>query len=69
MKIRLRWVLPVILATLAGCAGGGSDHTSNADPPPIAAPTQRVNAVSQAVGARMDSMMATQHSPGGNGTQ
>jgi hypothetical protein len=69
MNIRLRWVLPAILAMLVGCAGGGSEHTANGDPPPIAAPTQRVNAVSQAVGARMDSMLGTQHSPGGNGTR
>jgi hypothetical protein len=69
MKIRLRWTLLAILATLAGCAGGGSDHTANADPPAIAAPTQRVNAVSQAVGARMDNMLATQHSSGGSGSR
>jgi hypothetical protein len=69
MKIRLRWVLPAILVTLAGCVGGGSDHTANADPPAIAAPTQRVNAVSQAVGARMDSMLGTQHSPTASGAR
>jgi hypothetical protein len=69
MKIRLRWVLPVILVTLAGCAGGGGDHTASADPPAIAAPTQRVNAVSQAVGARMDNMLGTQHSPTSTGTR
>jgi hypothetical protein len=69
MKIRLRWVLPTILATLGGCAGGGSDHTANVNPPTIAAPTQRVDAVSQAIGARMDNMLATQHSAGGSGTR
>ena len=65
MKIRLRWVLPAILLTLAGCAAGGSGYTANADPPATAAPPQRVNAVSDALGARMDSMLASPHAPAG----
>jgi hypothetical protein len=63
MKIRLGWLLPVMLPALAGCAGGASDYRANAAPPAIVAPTERVNAVSDAVGARMDNMLATQHSP------
>lgn len=64
MKIRLRWVFPAILLTLAGCADTGSGYVANTDPPVTVAPPQRVNAVSDALGARMDNMLASQHAPG-----
>ena len=61
MKIRLRYVLPAML-TLAGCATTNDSgyHASNAAAPAVA-PPQRVSAVSDAVGAKMDAMV-TDHS-------
>lgn len=59
MKIRMRYVLPAMLL-LAGCAAtnDSSYHASNTTAP-AAAPSQRVDAVSEAVGARMDNMLAS----------
>jgi hypothetical protein len=58
MKIRLRYVLPAILL-LAGCATtGGSGYSASNTAAPVVAPPQRVDAVSDAVGAKIDAMMA-----------
>jgi hypothetical protein len=66
MKIRVRYVFPVMLA-LAGCAGSSVDAYSSSDvtTAPGAAPPQRVEAVSDALGARMNNMLA---SPGYGGS-
>jgi uncharacterized lipoprotein YajG len=62
MEIRIRYVLPAMLL-LAGCAANDSSYSaSNSAAPTVAAP-QRVNAVSDAVGAKMDAMMSTRSSP------
>jgi hypothetical protein len=45
---------------LAGCATTKeSGYSANSAAPPTAAPPQRVDAVSDAVGAKMDAMMAS----------
>jgi hypothetical protein len=62
MKIRRRYVLPAMLL-LAGCAASGSGYTASNSTAPAVAPPQRVDAVSDAVGAKMDAMMATRPSP------
>jgi hypothetical protein len=64
MKIRIGFALAAVLLALAGCASDGTNYGANAAPPPTAAPPQRVNAVSDALGAKMDNMLASQHSPG-----
>ncbi len=60
MKIRMRYVLPA-LVMLAGCAATKDSgySASNAEAPAMA-PPQRVDAVSNAVGAKMDGMLASQ---------
>lgn len=60
MRIRIRYALPALLM-LAGCATMGSNDDSNYAAAPTVAPPQRVDAVSDALGARMDSMLAAQH--------
>jgi hypothetical protein len=68
MKIRMWCALPAI-AVLAACAGNDSsyvaDNVPGPSPVPAAAAPQRVDAVSNALGARMDSMLASQR-PTGN---
>jgi len=56
----MRYVLPA-LVMLAGCATT-NDHAYTADSvqAPAAAPPQRVDAVSDALGAKMDGMLASQ---------
>jgi hypothetical protein len=69
MKIGLRYVLPAMLL-LAGCAttnDGGYSATNAATP--TAAPPQRVDAVSDAVGAKMDAMMASRPASSDNVTR
>jgi hypothetical protein len=61
MKIRLQYVLPAVLL-LAGCAMNDSGYTANNAATPAVAPPQRVDAVSDAVGAKMDAMMTTRSS-------
>ncbi len=64
MKIRMRYVLPA-LVMLAGCATtNDQDYSANATPTPTAAVPQRVDAVSDVLGARMDSMLAAQPTNG-----
>jgi hypothetical protein len=64
MKIRMRYVLPA-LVMLAGCATtNDQDYSANATPAPTAAVPQRVDAVSDVLGARMDSMLAAQPTNG-----
>jgi hypothetical protein len=60
MKIRVRYVVPVMLM-LTGCAGSSVDDYSSSDvtASPGAAPPQRVEAVSDALGARMNNMLVT----------
>jgi len=62
MKVRMRFVLPAMLA-LAGCTSTPSPVGENtlAGAQTSAAPPQRVDAASNALGARLDSMMATRH--------
>lgn len=60
MIIRIGLPLAAVLLALAGCASSDTSYTASAAPPPTAAPPQRVDAVSNALGARMDSMMASQ---------
>jgi uncharacterized lipoprotein YajG len=62
MKMRIRYVLPAMLL-LAGCATSGSGYTASNSAAPAVAPPQRVNAVSDAVGAKIDAMMSTRPSP------
>ena len=69
MNIRIGCALAAMLLALAGCASNDTDYSANAAPPPTAAPPQRVNAVSNALGARMDNMLASQHSPGAGVTR
>ncbi|HTB42773.1 MAG TPA: hypothetical protein VK741_04040 [Acetobacteraceae bacterium] len=54
--------MPAMLL-LAGCAASGSGYTASNSTAPAVAPPQRVDAVSDAVGAKMDAMMATRPSP------
>ena len=60
MKVRMRFVLPALLA-LAGCASTTPPMAENAGPAghTSAAPPQRVDAASNALGQRLDTMMAT----------
>ena len=55
-------MLPAMLL-LAGCAASDSGYTASNSTAPTVAPPQRVDAVSDAVGAKMDAMMATRPSP------
>jgi hypothetical protein len=68
MKIRIRYVLPALLM-LAGCAATADNHSaSNAAVPAVAAP-QRVDAVSDALGAKVDNMTAGPSSASNNVTR
>lgn len=72
MKTGLRYALPVMLL-LAGCATN-DDHTMNVAAAnnavaPVVAPPQRVEAVSDAVGAKMNSLVASRPSAGNSTTQ
>ncbi|HEY1935847.1 MAG TPA: hypothetical protein VGG99_27895 [Acetobacteraceae bacterium] len=69
MKIRIGFALGAVLLALAGCASDANDYSANTPPPPAAAPPQRVNAVSNALGARMDNMLASQPSTGSGVTR
>ena len=60
MKIQVWYALPVIVM-LAGCAANSRDYVADNVSTPTAAPPQRVDAVSDALGAKMDSMLASQH--------
>lgn len=60
MTVRIRLVLPALLA-LAGCASTPSANTANVAGPAAdtsAAPPQRVTAVSNELGLRLDRMLA-----------
>ena len=59
MSVRIGLVLPALLA-LAGCAASTSPMTGAAGPvaQTSAAPPQRVTAVSNVLGQRLDSMLA-----------
>lgn len=60
MKICIRYALPALLM-LAGCATDNQLAYQNAAAPvPTAAPPARVDAVSSALGSRMDDMLAGQ---------
>jgi predicted outer membrane protein len=61
MKFRMGLVLPALIA-LAGCATSSDNNAAPvvANKPTMAAP-QQVDAVSQALGQRMDSMVASRH--------
>ena len=64
MKIRMRLALPA-LVLLAGCATtNDQNYSANSIPAPAAAAPQRVDAVSNALGAKMDSMLAAQRTNG-----
>jgi len=55
---------------LAGCATtSNSGYIASNTATPAAAPPQRVDAVSDAVGAKMDAMMATHPAPSDNVTR
>jgi uncharacterized lipoprotein YajG len=60
MKIRKRYVLPAMLL-LAGCAATttSSTYSPSTAAAPAVAPPQRVDAVSDAVGAKVDSMLVS----------
>lgn len=60
MNFRFQYVLPVLLV-LAGCAGSSAQTYGSDDPAtvPGAAAPQQVDAVSDALGARMNSMLGT----------
>lgn len=60
MKIRMWYALSAIVM-LAGCAENNGNYVADNVPAPTAAPPQRVDAVSNALGAKMDSMLAGQH--------
>jgi hypothetical protein len=61
MKMGLRYVLPAMLL-LAGCTTTttGNSYSASNTVAPAAAPPQRVDAVSDAVGAKMDDMLVSQ---------
>jgi uncharacterized lipoprotein YajG len=63
MKIRKRFLLPAMLL-LAGCATTttSSSYTASNAPAPTVAPPQRVDAVSDAMGAKVDTMVASRPS-------
>lgn len=60
MKVRMRLAIPLVLACLAGCTTEqpSSQYTATTAPATVAAP-QRVNAASDALGQRLDNIMAT----------
>ena len=63
MKVRIRLILPALVA-LAGCSADYQSTATNTAAAPqanVAAP-QQVNAASDALGQRLDAMMATRHS-------
>jgi hypothetical protein len=66
MKIRMRFVLPVLLP-LAGCTTTDSSYSASNAATPAVAPPQRVDAVSDAVGAKMDAMVAGHPASGTGG--
>ncbi|MGA3400402.1 MAG: hypothetical protein ABSC95_14370 [Acetobacteraceae bacterium] len=69
MKIRIRYVLPALLM-LAGCATtNDSGYRASNVAAPVVAPPQRVDAVSNAVGARMDAMLASRRAPSNDVTR
>jgi hypothetical protein len=70
MKIRKRYVLPAMLL-LAGCATTttSSNYSTSIAAAPVAAPPQRVDAVSDAVGAKVDSMLVSNPSASNNLTR
>jgi len=68
MKIRMWYALPA-LVMLAGCATNDREYSVNDPPAPTAAPPQRVDAVSDALGAKMDGMLANLHPMSGGMTR
>lgn len=70
MKIRMGYVLPAMLL-LAGCATTttASNYSASNAGTPAAAPPERVDAVSDAVGAKMDGMLANPLPVGTNVTR
>ena len=64
MKVRMRLVLPVLLA-LSACATSSAPVAGNMGPAvhTSAASPQRVEATSDALGQRLNAMMATRHIP------
>ncbi len=62
MKVRMRLLLPVLLA-LSACATTPAPVADNTGPAvqTSAAPPQRVDAASNALGQRLDTMMANRH--------
>ncbi len=61
MKIRMCYVFPALFM-LAGCATTSNDYSASNAAAPIVAPPQRVDAVSDAVGAKMADMLASRPS-------
>ena len=59
MKVRMRLAIPLLLACLAGCTVDqpSTQYTSTTTPASVA-PPQQVNAASDALGQRLDNMMA-----------
>lgn len=69
MKIRLGYVLPAMLL-LAGCATtNNSGYVASNAATPTVAPPQRVDAVSDAVGAKVDAMITSRPAPSDNVTR
>jgi hypothetical protein len=68
MKIRVRYVLPALLL-LAGCATTSVDYSASNAAAPAVAPPQRVSAVSDALGAKMDAMLSSRPSASNNLTR
>ncbi|HUN40084.1 MAG TPA: hypothetical protein VMU81_07325 [Acetobacteraceae bacterium] len=64
MKIRMWYALPAIVV-LAACAVNTGGNVAGNAPTPSAAAPQRVDAVSNALGAKMDGLLASQR-PTGN---
>ena len=62
MKVRMCIVIPVLLA-IAGCASTTVPLASDSPPEgnAIAAAPQQVSAISDALGQRLDRMIATRH--------
>jgi len=64
MKVRMRYAIPLLLACLAGCtAEQPSNQYTSGTTPTTVAPPQQVNAASDALGQRLDNMMAKGRSP------
>jgi hypothetical protein len=64
MKVRMRLAIPLLLAGLAGCAADQpSPQYTAATAPASAAAPQQVNAASDALGQRLDNMMAKRRTP------